>query len=78
MKRKRLKDKVNLPSEDDVLGIQPENANRYDYYKPTEPEEQTDKRWLTTDGKDPNKRKYSFKLGNIIYKDKPPENDWMV
>lgn len=58
--KKRLKDKVNLPTENDVLGIPPENANQYDYYKPDpdKQDNQTEKKWLTSDGKEPKEHKY--------------------
>ena len=82
--KKRLKDKVNLPTENDVLGIPPENANQYDYYKP-DPDKQDnqtekEKRWLTADGKEPKEHKY-LNTGNkkvVMMKPKGFNNNWII
>ena len=80
--KKRLKDKVDLPTENDVLGIPPENANQYDYYKPDpdEQDNQTEKKWLTTDGKDPKERKY-LNTGDknvVVMKPKGFNDNWII
>ena len=43
-------------------------------------EEKKEKRWLTVDGKDPEKRKFWYKIGNLIIKDKPPKvkDGWII
>ena len=80
--KKRLKDKVNLLTENDVLGIPPENANQYDYYKPDpdKQDNQIEKRWLTIDGKEPKEHKYLTTVNKnvVVMKPKGFNNNWII
>ena len=71
-----------MATENDVLGIPPKNANQYDYYKPDpdKQDNQTEKKWLTADGKKPKEHKY-LNTGNkkvVVMKPKGFNNNWII